>query len=96
MSGGSFNYGYTVLRDLYQECMEDAEMNDLVIDLTGILKDLEWWKSSDTDEETYRKSVLEFKEKWFKKSREERLKEYIDGSLSKIRSDLYEMIGVSK
>ena len=35
----------------------------------------------------------QFKEKWFKQSRDERLKEYIDKKIDKTKEDLYKLIG---
>jgi hypothetical protein len=33
------------------------------------LHQFDWYKSSDTSEETYRKAVTEFKRKWFKNTK---------------------------
>lgn len=93
MSGGS--YGYICYR-FEEECcgrMYDVEMNDLVKDLAKLLHDLEWWQSSDTSEETYRKSVAEFKEKWFKGNREDRLKKYVEEQCDTLKAELIQMIG---
>lgn len=65
MSGGSFNYVcYTIENELDGE-MEDEAMNELVTDFAKVARDLEWWKSADHGEEVYRKTVKEFKDKWF-------------------------------
>lgn len=42
-------------------------MNELIVDLSEVLYALEWWKSDDTGEETYRSTVKDFKEKYFQK-----------------------------
>lgn len=74
MSGGSYNYIYSRLKDECGNNMYDEEMNDLINDLCEVLHDLEWWQSCDTSEESYRKTLTKFKKKWFKGNREERLK----------------------
>ena len=93
MSGGSYNYIYYKLEEECKGAMYDAEMNDLIVDLCEVLHDLEWWQSGDTSEEIYRKTLSEFKKKWFKGDREQRLKGYIDGQISIVRSQLYSLIG---
>lgn len=93
MSGGSYDYIYYKLKDECCGRMYDEEMNDLVSDLVDVLYDLEWWQSDDTSEETYRKTLKEFKTKWFGSERQERLKGYIDSQISVVREQLYKMIG---
>ena len=93
MSGGSYNYIYSRLSEECENRMYDAEMNDLIKDLCILLHDLEWWQSCDSSEEKYRKTVSAFKKKWFKGDREQRLKGYIDGQISIVRSQLYSLIG---
>lgn len=93
MSGGSYNYIY---QKLAQECcgrMYDDETNDLIEDLCKVLHDLEWWKSCDMNEEDYRKTLSEFKKKWFHDDRETRLKGYIDKQIGVVKAELYKMIG---
>lgn len=93
MSGGSLNYiSYKIEEELVGR-MEDAELNDLMKDVAELAHALEWYLSYDTSESTYRDKVNEFKRKWFKSNREERLKGYIDEVLDKTRKELYEMIG---
>ena len=64
MSGGSFDYMYRRFEEMYAGNMEDIELNQLVVDMAKLLKDLEWYTSGDTCEETYRASVKVFKDKW--------------------------------
>lgn len=93
MSGGSCNYiCYRIEEELVGR-MEDAELNDLMKDVADLAHALEWYLSCDTSKSTYNAHVREFKKKWFKADREERLKGYIDVSLKKTRKDLYSMIG---
>lgn len=76
--------------------MYDAEMNDLINDLVNVLHDLEWWQSSDICEETYRKTVSDFKQKWFGGNREERLKGYIDENLKQMKKQMYQIVGLEE
>ena len=66
MSGGSFNYLYSMVEYTYVRHMEDEELDSLMADLCELLHDLEWYVSGDIDEEDYRESVREFKTKWLK------------------------------
>ena len=93
MSGGSCNYVCYRIREELVGRMEDAELNDLMKDIAELAHSLEWYLSCDTDKESYKNTVREFKQKWFKTSREERLKDYIDESLDNMRRDLYMLIG---
>ena len=93
MSGGSHDYVYEKIE--YELCgqMKDAELNDLMKDIVELAHDLEWYDSCDIDEETYFETVRKFKNKWFKESRNDRLKDYIDDEISKLKSELYKLVG---
>lgn len=67
MSGGSFDYGYCRVEDLYKGKMEDPQLNELLDDFIKLLFELEWYKSGDTCEEDYRAEVKRFKDKWLKR-----------------------------
>lgn len=41
MSGGSYDYKYSVLEDYYVGYMYDEELNEMIKDLTSVLHDLE-------------------------------------------------------
>lgn len=69
MSGGSYSY---ICNRVEEECvnrMYDSQLNEMMKDLVNVLHDLEWWQSCDTGEETYRRTVTEFKKKWFKQTK---------------------------
>lgn len=70
MSGGSYNYQCYHVSNEYEDRMFDEELNEMIKDLVPLLKDLEWWQSDDIGEEKYRKTVQEFKDKWFGKRQE--------------------------
>lgn len=96
MSGGSHNYIYYQIQEELVGQMEDQELNDLMSDIVTLAHDLEWYHSADTSQKDYQKSVDEFKKKWFKQSREERLKNYINERIQKTKEELMNMIGGSE
>ena len=92
MSGGSRNYIYCRLQEECSGQMYDPEMDELINDLCKVLHDLEWWESCDSSEEEYRKTVADFKQKWFHADRNERLKKYIDEQTNLVRKTLYRIL----
>lgn len=96
MSGGSYDYTYSRIEDYYVGHMKDIELNDLMKDIVELVHDLEWADSGDISDEDYFETVIKFKNKWFKQSREERLKIYIDETMNKTRKELYNLIGAKE
>ena len=92
MSGGSYDYTYSKIEMEYVVQMYDEELDDLMKDLVNVVHDLEWWQSGDYSEDKYRKTVKNFKDKWFKQDRVSRLKAYIDSEIENTRKSLYKMI----
>lgn len=93
MSGGSYDYECYRVEEEYVGRMYDREMNLLMLDLVKVLHDLEWWQSGDCGEETYQKTLSEFKDKWFDGDRVERLQNIITEATDKLRMELLAMIG---
>ena len=93
MSGGSYSYKYCEVDDYYVGAMYDEELNEMMKDLVEVLHDVEWWQSCDIGEDDYRKTVKEFKDKWFNTDRSERLKPIIDRRINEVRTELINMIG---
>jgi hypothetical protein len=93
MSGGSYGYKFCEVDDYYVGAMYDEELNEMMKDLVKVLHDVEWWQSSDIGEDSYRKTVKEFKDKWFNSDRSERLKPIIDRRINEVRTELINMIG---
>lgn len=93
MSGGSYDYKFSVIEDYYVNSMFDTELDEMMKDLVVLLHDLEWWQSADIGEESYRKTVKAFKSKWFDADRVERLKPIIDKEINRLRTELMTMIG---
>jgi hypothetical protein len=95
MSGGSMDYICYKVADAATH-VRDREISKLLLDLSELLHDLEWYESGDYGEGAYEESLTKFKAKWFKADRTERLKGYIDESLNEVRDELYQMIGENK
>ena len=92
MSGGHFNYAFYQL-DNYEGQMEDAELNELLLDFRELLHDLEWYKSGDFCEDDYLESARNFKRKWLSGNRDERLKRIVTEECEKLKTELMKMIG---
>ncbi len=92
MSGGSCDYVcFAIENDLCGK-FPDAELNDLARDFATLAHELEWYLSCDISKKAYLSEAKKFKEKWFKASREERLKKYIDEACEKTKNNLLEML----
>lgn len=74
--------------------MEDKQLTELVYDVFCLLHSLDWYKSSDTCEETYRKDVRYFKDKWLGEQRPDAVKKEIDEAIEAARNDLYVTFGL--
>ena len=92
MSGGSYNYSYARIEDTYCGRMYDAELDAMMTDLVDVLHDLEWWQSGDYGEESYRKSAKKFKDKWFNRSRKDRLTEIVEQKCDALKEELLKII----
>lgn len=92
MSGGSMDYVCFHVDEAASMC-EDVELAELLRDAANVLHDEEWWKSCDYSEDTYRKSLAEFKAKWFEGNRADRLKGYVDKEIENCRKRCYSIIG---
>lgn len=100
MSGGHFDYADSRLKneifgwgDEPTNAFEDVELSLLVWDVLNLIHDYDWYASGDTDKETYLKAKDEFKKKWFKSSREDRIRKIVDDALKRTREELYETFG---
>lgn len=92
MSGGSM--GYICFRmEEYSADLCDLELEDLAKDLAEVYHDAEWWHSGDICEETYRKTVAKFKQKWFGSDRELRLKGYVTEIFDGAYKEFLRLIG---
>lgn len=101
MSGGWWNYHDSSLKDDIfgwgkqpRNVFEDKEISELVWDVFDLLHDFDWYKSSDTCEETWLKQKEKFKRKWFGDSRKDRLKKIIDQTAEEFKEEMYKTIGI--
>lgn len=95
MSGGSMNYLYYQVADAAYE-FDDPEIKEMLIDVSALLHDKEWYDSGDTCEGAYNKTLKEFKDKWLRKNAVDRLKPIIDDRINKVQEELYKCIGISQ
>ena len=61
-----------------QDILEDREVSELVYDVMCLLCSYDYYVSGDTSEEQYRADTQFFKDKWFGKTSESRLKKQIE------------------
>ena len=101
MSGGHFNYQDKQLKNdmfgydhEYKNPLEDKEISNLVYDVLTLLHDFDWYKSGDTNEETYLKSKENFKKKWLrnKKYSQEVLTKIIYEETENLKNELLKMV----
>ena len=90
MSGGSMDYVCYRVEDA-ASMTGDVEFSEMLRDAAKVLHAEEWWRSCDSSEEEYLKELSEFKAKWFKGTREERLKRIINEELDRFKSRLNEL-----
>ena len=88
MSGGRLNYFYGALEE-HANDLGDIELNDLVMDLSRLFHDREWYLSGDTCEGTWNEAADQFKKKWFTEAgRKERIEKYLDDVKEKVMASL--------
>lgn len=87
MSGGSYCYMFNRIEEEYVGRMYDSQLNAMMKDLVDLLHDLEWWQSCDYGEDTYRKTVAEFKRKWFKQTKID-VQKQIESELEQTKNQL--------
>ena len=90
MSGGAWDYASHKLTDL-TDYVEDREIKDLLVDLGQLIHDEEWYESGDYSRSDYLETLESFKAKWFKGSREERLKKIINEELEHFKNRLNDL-----
>jgi len=89
MSGGSYDYTYAKIEQEYVGNMFDIELDELLEDLIKVLHDVEWWQSGDIDEERYRDTVEDFKNKWLG-ARDELIREKLAEQIEEVKKMILE------
>ena len=74
--------------------LEDFIVSELVFDVLCLLHSYDWYKSGDTDEETYREDVKHFKEKWLKLIPESTIRGIVDERTTNLRDELYRAFNI--
>ena len=94
--GVSVDYGLnreehkiSAMRARKADPLEDKELSELVFDVFCLLHSYDWYNSADTGEDTYRADVKAFKDKWLKRSENQRIKDEIDKTLFEANKSLY-------
>ena len=74
----------------------DLVISELVFDVFCLIHSFDWYCSSDTCEETYRKDVARFKKKWIKQIPKSTIKEIVTEETSRLRDELYNAFDIEK
>ena len=90
MSGGAWDYASYKITELSDK-VEDREISELLVDLGELIHDEEWYESGDYSRSDYLETLDKFKAKWFKGTREERLKRIINEELDRFKNRLNEL-----
>ena len=69
--------------------LEDKQISEIVYDVFCLLHSYDWYRCSDTREETYLKDVAYFKKKWFKKPNISDVKKEIDAEIEIAKENIY-------
>ena len=65
----------------------DRELSEMVFDMFCVLHSLDWYLSGDTGEAQYKSDVRRFKDKWLKRTDEDRIEAY-KGDLTNFFNEL--------
>lgn len=83
--------------------LEDPEISELVFDVLGLLHSFDWYMECDSGRDEYLADVKAFKDKWFGKTPQDRLKKLLEIQLEKLsgyhkslQAEMIESIGAKK
>lgn len=93
---GEYEYDASIKQARKMNPMEDKQISELVFDVLCLIYSADWYRSGDTGEETYRKDVEFFKNKWLKAKYENLVKEAIDKNIEEARNELYTEFGIKE
>lgn len=95
MSGGRFEYvDMTAKNMIFPEgkctnVFEDREISELAWDMFNLIHTFDWYKSGDTDKQSYLEAKVKFKRKWLD-NRGVRTRTIIDNAIDELKQELYE------
>lgn len=99
MSGGRFNYMDSSLRneifgfsDKPLNAFGDREISNLVWDILDLIHVYDYVASGDYGDEHWKKAKSEFKAKYLKGGREDRLRCIVDEAIAELKDELYDTI----
>lgn len=72
--------------------LEDKQISELCWDMFCLLHSYDWYISGDTCEDTYRKDLKYFKDKWLKINEKDLMRREIDLAIEEVRNDLYKSL----
>lgn len=76
--------------------LEDKQLSELIYDVFCLLHSYDWYISADTCEDTYRKDVEYFKNKWLKETNKMLVRREINQTLAEAKEELYKALGVQE
>lgn len=90
-------YGLSKLQDdaklvAKEDPLEDREISELAYDLFCLLHSYDWYRSCDTDVDTYRNDLRFFKKKWLERGRKERIDFLVERAVERINEQAQEEI----
>lgn len=68
--------------------MQDKQLSELVYDVFCLLHSLDWYRSGDTCEDTYRADVDFFKKKWLLRSCKKIAQREIDAAIDEMKQEI--------
>lgn len=83
---GTYSESVKLARKL--DPMEDKMLSELVYDILCLIYSADWYKSGDTGEESYRKDIKYFKQKWLKPAGKDLIKSEIEKATTALRNEL--------
>lgn len=86
----SNSYTYYIKEAL--DYVDDAEIQNLILDTAKLLHDLEWYRENVQDPDKGQELIMDFRKKWFKMSRTKRLQEYINSALDMVKDDFNQLL----
>lgn len=74
--------------------LEDKQLSEMLWDMLCLLHSYDWYASGDCCEDSYRKDVAYFKNKWLKPQAADQTRREIDETIEEARRELYRTFGI--